>query len=292
VTLGKRIRAAARIKLVRVVDEVVTAHRQALEAALTTHYREMQAALTEHRIEVEAALTAHRHEVQAALTAEVERAIQAVREAEFRSQRDLLAAGERSAAASSARFVQEAMPTTPTFEHPIATLEYALSLAPTDGMALEFGVATGRTLTVIADARKNKQVFGFDSFDGLPEDWRTNIPAGTFKVDQLPEVPGAELVVGLFADTLPDFLASHPGPVAFMHLDADLYSSTVTVLEHIGPRLTPGSVIAFDEYFNYPGWEQHEHRAWQEFVTSAGIEYEYVAYTCDHEQVAVVITKV
>lgn len=286
------IRAAVRTRLVRVVDEVVSAHRHELETALTTHYREMEAALTSHRHEVEAALTAHRHEMQAALTAEVDRTIQAVQGSEFRSRRDLLAAGERSAAASSARFAREAMPTTPTFDNPIATLEHALSLTPADGMALEFGVATGRTLSVIAAARKNQQVFGFDSFHGLPEDWRTNIPAGTFKVDQVPEVPGAELVVGLFADTLPDFFASHAGTVAFIHLDADLYSSTITVLEHVGPRLRPGSVIAFDEYFNYPGWEQHEHRAWQEFVTKSGIEFEYVAYTHDHEQVAVVITKI
>jgi predicted O-methyltransferase YrrM len=281
VVVGKRLRAAVRIRLVRVVDEVVTAHRHALEAVLATHYRAMEAALTRHR-----------REVEAALTAEVDRAVQAVRDAELRSRRDLLAAGERAAAASSARFAQEAMPTAPTFEHPIATLEYALSLAPSDGMALEFGVATGRTLEVIAAARKNGPVFGFDSFQGLPEAWRTNIPAGTFKVDQLPDVPGAELIVGLFADTLPGFLASHPDPVAFVHLDADLYSSTVTVLEHVGPRLAPGSVIIFDEYFNYPGWEQHEHRAWQEFVTNSGLEFEYVAYTCDHEQVAVVITKI
>lgn len=259
----------------------MTAHRRVLEAALTTHHREL-----------EATLATHRREVAAALAAEVDRAIQAVRDAEFRSRRDLLAAGERAAAASSARFAREAMPTTPTFEHPIATLEHALSLAPPDGMALEFGVATGRTLTVIAGARKNQQVFGFDSFEGLPEDWRTNIPAGTFKVDRMPDVPGAELVVGMFDDTLPSFLDSHSDPVAFMHLDADLYSSTVTVLEHVGPRLQQGSVIAFDEYFNYPGWEQHEHRAWQEYVTKSGIEFDYVGYTHDHEQVAVVITKI
>ena len=292
VNLDKPIRTAVRIRLVRVVDEVMTAHRRALEAALTKHYREVEAALTRHRQEVQAALTTHRDEMRAALIAEVDRAVQAVREAEFRSRRDLLAAGERTAATSSAYFAQEAMPTVPTFEHPIATLEYALSLAPADGMALEFGVATGGTLTVIAAARKNEQVFGFDSFQGLPEDWRTNIPAGTFKVDRLPDVPGAELVVGLFADTLPDFFADHPDPVAFVHLDADLYSSTTTVLEHVGPRLQPGSVIAFDEYFNYPGWEQHEHRAWQEFVTKSGIEFEFVAYTLDHEQVALVVTKV
>jgi predicted O-methyltransferase YrrM len=246
-----------RNRLVRVVDEVVAAHRREYEAALTTG---------------------------------IERVIRAVHDVEFRSRRDLWAAAEREAAASSERFAREVMPTARVFNDSIATLKHALSLAPPAGMALEFGVYSGRTLTVIADARKHNQVFGFDSFQGLPEDWRSNIPAGTFATEQLPDVAGAELVVGWFNDTLPDFLAKHPNPVAFLHLDADLYSSTVTVLEHVGPRLRPGSVIVFDEYFNYPGWEQHEHRAWQEFVAKTGIEYQYVAYTCNHEQVAVVVT--
>ena len=151
--MGERIRAELRARLVRVVDEVVTAHRRELEVALTNYRREL-----------EAALTAHRHELQATLTREIDRAISAVHNVEFRSRRDVLAAAERAAAASSERFVREAMPTAPTFEDPIATLEHALSLAPADGMALEFGVATGRTLRVIAAARENKQVFGFDSF--------------------------------------------------------------------------------------------------------------------------------
>jgi methyltransferase family protein len=255
--MRKRMRAAVRARLVRVVDEVVTAHRQELEAALS---------------------------------AEINRAIKAIHDVEFRSRRDLWAAAEREAAASSERFAREAMSIASTFDHPIATLEHALSLAPTDGMALEFGVATGRTLNVITAARENKQVFGFDSFQGLPEDWRSDIPAGAFKTENLPDVPGAELVVGWFEHTLPDFLASHPEPVAFLHLDADLYSSTATVLAQVGPRLRPGCVIVFDEYFNYPGWEQHEHRAWQDFVTESAIEFQYVAYTCNHEQVAVVVT--
>ena len=157
-------------------------------------------------------------------------------------------------------------------------------------MALEFGVYQGRTLKIIAKARKHNQVFGFDSFQGLPEDWRSNIAAGTFATGQLPDVAGAELVVGWFNDTLPGFLADHPGPVAFLHLDADLYSSTATVLEQVGHRLKTGSVLVFDEYFNYPGWEEHEHRAWQEFVAKTGIMFRYAAYTCNNEQVVVVVT--
>ncbi len=252
----------------RVADEVAAAHHRQCEAALAARYREYEIVLN----------------------AGVERVIRAVHEVEFRSRRDLWAAGEREAAVSSERFVRDVMPTARAFDHSIATLEHALSLAPPEGMALEFGVYQGRTLKVIAEARKHNQVFGFDSFQGLPEDWRSNIPAGTFATGQLPEVVGAELVVGWFNDTLAEFLADHPGQVAFLHLDADLYSSTATVLEQVGPRLGVGSVIVFDEYFNYPGWEQHEHRAWQEFVAKTGIMFRYAAYACNNEQVAVVVT--
>jgi hypothetical protein len=98
--------------------------------------------VTVHHREWEAALTAHRHELEGTLTAEINRAIKAVHEVEFRSRRDLVAAGEREAAASSERFAQEAMPTACTFDHPIATLEHALSLATAEGMALDSAYTT------------------------------------------------------------------------------------------------------------------------------------------------------
>ena len=99
------------------------------------------------------------------------------------------------------------------------------------------------------------------------------------------------LVPGLFEDTLPSFLNDEPGPVAFLHLDADLYSSTKTVLDLLGDRLVPGSIVVFDEFFNYPGWQQHEYRAWTEFVTRTGISFEYLGYTVDNEQVVVKIVR-
>lgn len=257
-----------RERLLRVVDEVVSAYHRDYEALLAAQHREYQAALR----------------------FEIDRVIKTVTDIEVRDRRDLWAAGEREAAIASERFAREVMPKAAPFDHPSATLKHALSLAPTGGMALEFGVYSGGTLRVIADARAGEQVFGFDSFQGLPEHWRSGLPAGTFAVEQLPEVPGAELVVGLFEDTLADFLARHPGTVDFLHLDADLYSSTVTVLDQVGPRLQPGSVIVFDEYFNYPGWEQHEHRAWDEYVTRSGTTFRYEAYTFNNEQVVVVVS--
>jgi predicted O-methyltransferase YrrM len=231
-----------------------------------------------------------RQEIAELVRAECDRVVRALHDVEFRSRRDIFAAAERHAVESTERFVRRNLPKAPAFPEAEQTLRHALSLAPPDGMALEFGVFSGRTLGIIADARAGKDVFGFDSFLGLPEDWRTNIPAGTFRRDELPDVPGAELVVGWFADTLPGFLDQHPDTVAFLHLDADLYSSTRTVLDGVGPRLRPGSVVLFDEYFNYPGWEEHEHRAWCEFVDREGIAFEYLAYTGNFEQLAIRVT--
>ena len=251
--MANRLRRLVRDKAIGLIDHVVSGyHRQQLEEL--------------HRLRTD------------------------VRDLEMRMRRDLMHANERDAATDSARFVLEVMPTVRHLPDPRATLEYGLSLAPAEGMALEFGVYSGSTLKVIANARGGEQVYGFDSFQGLPEHWRTGFPAGTFSTDGLPDVPGAELVVGLFEDTLPGFVAEHDGPVAFLHVDCDLYSSTVTVLEHVGPRLREGSVVVFDEYFNYPGWREHEHRAWCEYTERHGLRFEYQGYTGDNEQVVVRLT--
>jgi hypothetical protein len=206
---------------------------------------------------------------------------------EFRSRRDLLAAGERDAALASARWAAEVMPTARVFHDPTSTLRYALEIAPQGGMALEFGVYTGRSLTEIAQGRKGREVYGFDSFQGLPEDYRPHVREGAFAVDERPRVDGAELVVGYFENTLPGFLETHPGPVDLVHVDGDLYSSAVTVLDLVGPRLLAGSVLVFDEFFNYPGWQAHEFRAWQEWLERTGARVEYEAYTGNNEQVVV-----
>lgn len=228
--------------------------------------------------------------VQPAVRREVDRVIQALTEAEFRARRDLLAVGERDAALAAAKYVDAHMPVARSFSDPESTLRYALEIAPTKGMALEFGVFKGRSLRIIAAARSG-EVYGFDSFKGLPEDYRSHVREGAFALDAVPEVPGAELVVGWFDDTLPGFLAEHQGPVSFLHVDGDLYSSAKTVFDLVGPRLQAGSVVIFDEFFNYPGWEKHEFRAWQEWVSSTGTEATYEAYTMNNEQVVARITK-
>ena len=72
-----------------------------------------------------------------------------------------------------------------------------------------------------------------------------------------------------------------------MHIDCDLYSSTQTILAQLRDRIVPGTILVFDEYFNYPGWEVHEHRAFAEFIQATGRRYEYVGLVPSHQQVAV-----
>lgn len=148
------------------------------------------------------------------------------------------------------------------------TLWYANAMAA-PGSAVEFGVASGQSLRVLAE---NRKVTGFDSFEGLPEDWRPRFPKGKFACD-VPDVPNAEIVIGLFEDTLPNW--TQPNDLSLIHIDCDLYSSTSTVLSHL--TLKPGMIVVFDEYHGYPGWEDHEHRAWAEYTKREGISWTPIA---------------
>lgn len=170
-----------------------------------------------------------------------------------------------------------------------ALLRFALRAATLPGLVLEFGVEKGASLRVLANAHPG-EVHGFDSFQGLPENW-----TGTFeekgKFDRrgrLPRLPAnARLHVGWFADTLPRFLAAHPGDASFIHIDCDIYQSTKTVFDHLGPRIKPGTIIVFDEYFNYPAWREHEYKAFQEFVHEGRRQYRYIGFSAEKGHVAV-----
>jgi hypothetical protein len=176
---------------------------------------------------------------------------------------------------------------TPLAVHDIAVKHLTLH----DGIAMEFGVFTGKTINYIARKLPNIDVFGFDSFEGLPEFWRDGFDKGFFNT-ALPAVEkNVTLVKGWFDQTLPEFERKDSRKIAYLHVDCDLYSSTQTVFACLGHRLVAGSVIVFDEYFNYPGWQEGEFKAFKEFLAATGKEYRYLTYNRCHEQVAVLITK-
>lgn len=198
----------------------------------------------------------------------------------------------RLASEESAQYVLQHMRTVPNFAtdydlHNWVVGEVDLELMHR-GLVLEFGVATGRTLNHFARLLPGKTVYGFDGFQGLPEDWTSRMRQGFFARSSLPRVrKNAHLVVGWFDNTLPIFVKSHKQPVALLHVDCDLYSSTVTILNNLRKQIVSGTVIVFDEYMNYPGWQLDEFRAWQEFVKQHQIRYEYIGRVSRHQKVAV-----
>jgi hypothetical protein len=193
----------------------------------------------------------------------------------------------------AADYVQAHMPDALVFEDGDKLLIDCLrKSAP--GAILEFGVAGGKSITTIAQA-VSQPVYGFDSFEGLPEDWAGHGESrGAFSQKGKPPKVPANVVLckGLFSDTIDQWTQAHPDKVGFLHMDCDLYSSTRDVLHRLKDRFQKGSVIVFDEYFNYPSWRRHEAKAWWEFVAEFSIKYRYIAFSALKGVVAVEIEEI
>ena len=171
------------------------------------------------------------------------------------------------------------------------TIEYATTLVnPEYKHLVEYGVFQGRTLNRIVNTSKQTfpgvdfKIYGFDSFVGLPEDWVGEVGFVTHKESfdvhgRIPDVPGAKLFIGWFENTIPDYL-KEADTLGLLHVDCDLYSSTVTVLEAMTPYIKPGTIIVFDEwiYFNREDCNDHEQKAFYEWVNKYNVKYEFVDF--------------
>lgn len=169
-----------------------------------------------------------------------------------------------------------------------------------DTLWLEFGVASGRTINYISKFT-NGTVYGFDSFEGLPEKWRNGFDKGKFtRNGNFPKVnDNVVLVKGWFNETLPDFIRTHNKKVSFIHMDADLYSSTKCIFDTLKDYIDTDCVIIFDELLNYPGFDGDtgELKAFYEFITENNVNYEWIGMNgkptgmsgYKHENVAVII---
>jgi len=151
-----------------------------------------------------------------------------------------------------------------------------------EGYVAEFGVDKGKSFTQLCDIFSNDEVYGFDAFDGLPEGgkWHGNtIHKGMFNNNGKPPftIPkNGHIINGWFENTLPDFAIPNSQKAKYLHIDCDVYSSTVTILKEIGNSIVPGTIIVFDDYCNYTGWRQGEFKAWQEFIKIKNIKYKYI----------------
>lgn len=205
---------------------------------------------------------------------------------------DILEVACFKAALDSAAHYEKHFLTCPAFDSDLSLLSKALDLAQPNGLFLEFGVASGRTITHMAVNTPRTHFYGFDSFEGLPEAWRSGFDKGVFAQARLPVVPpNATLIKGWFDDTLPAFLHDRPDvPLSLLHIDCDLYSSTKTIFANLKDRIVPGTVIVFDEYWNYPGWRDHEFRAFEELLAETRIRAEPFGFVPSHQQAGFVIS--
>ena len=159
---------------------------------------------------------------------------------------------------------------------------------PNWGLNVELGVFNGVTIGCLATARPDLEFHGFDSFEGLPEDWDTGgkkVKADAFdRKGKLPEVPeNVKLYKGWFNETLVPFIGEKPSPISFLHVDCDVYSSTDYALNLLNDRIVPGTIIRFDELacwrsvfgeasphtfsrVPYTTWQEHEWKAMQEWL--------------------------
>jgi len=152
-----------------------------------------------------------------------------------------------------------------------------------NNLFIEFGVFKGHSINLFAKKleKKNLNIFGFDSFTGLEEDWIADDynPIGTFAINKTPKVlSNVKLVVGSVQNTLENFLKKQSDKkIIFIHFDMDNYKPTKFVLEKIKTKLEKGAIIIFDEFHDYPNWQNHEFKALQEVFKES--EYNYIGFS-------------
>ncbi len=166
--------------------------------------------------------------------------------------------------------------------------ELAKSICNDEVLYLEFGVWRGDSTRVFSKTLTHPaaRLHGFDSFEGLPESW-DHIGSGTFGQGNLstrnlsvhgkiPTIPDSRVKFfkGWFEETLPNY-EFVDSPVIVIFFDADLYSSTIYVLNTLKPHIKPGTILYFDEFWN----RHHELKAFDEFLLASGMKFELLAVT-------------
>jgi hypothetical protein len=117
---------------------------------------------------------------------------------------------------------------------------------------LEFGVFEGDSIRqwCALNANANSRFFGFDSFEGLPEDWHSGKRKGAFNTDgKIPEIadPRVSFVAGWFQKSLRNFLTSYRPRPDRDSIDCDLYSSTLYCLTTLDPVIS-GHADCVDDF--------------------------------------------
>lgn len=170
------------------------------------------------------------------------------------------------------------------FTHILEAVNY-LRIAELPYNYYEFGCHSARTFSAAANAFKYLKIdqfelYAFDSFEGLPDTIKEEdgyFEGGTFSTSiseflyLVKKQTGIILkpencIKGYYENTLTKDLQSKMQRAGIVHIDVDLYSSTVEVLEFVKPLMVCGTVLLFDDWYCFnPGESKGEKRAFEEF---------------------------
>ena len=171
-----------------------------------------------------------------------------------------------------------------------------------DGVAVDLGAGVLKSSNLIGAVFAHGMVFACDTFAGLPEVWErgdANFPIGTFAPKNAPKgsqppFPTLDNVIavrGKFKDTMPQLLPILKNyQLALVHIDSDTYQSAVDGLKPLLPLLRVGTILVFDEFYNYNGFENGEYRAFVDLIIGNGFSYTPLAFNAHHQQVVIQIT--
>jgi O-methyltransferase len=136
-----------------------------------------------------------------------------------------------------------------------------LATAKLQGDIAEVGVFRGGTARVICEAKGDRELHLFDTFEGLPE---PDAIDSAFQKGQyacslenvrgyLSEFPGVHFYKGYFPGTGE---AARDRVFSCVHLDVDLYSSTLQAIDFFYPRMAAGGIMISHDYVAFPGVRQ------------------------------------
>jgi hypothetical protein len=191
----------------------------------------------------------------------------------------------------------------------------SISTNPALSDVYQFGVCTGNGLCHIARMLKEEKAsvrtyHGFDVFSGMPEEenepiFDVNWTGGVFNelerrgASSVTEVVQALLdewdeehadcslciYAGLYKDSLPelkhnriDFCKENLRPALVVHIDCDLYTSTIEALDFMYSMhlIQPGTIIIYDDWGGTKNWQQAhsgESRAHKEMTLKYKVSY-------------------
>lgn len=170
------------------------------------------------------------------------------------------------------------------FTHILEAINH-IRIAEAPKTYLEFGCHSARTFSAAVRAARyfkmnDMDFYAFDSFEGLPETIKDEdgfFQGGTFSTNiseflyLVKKQSGLILnpencIKGYYENSLTNKLQSKMPKAGVVHIDVDLYSSTVEVLEFIKPLMVIGTVLIFDDWYCFsPGKSKGEKRAFEEF---------------------------